>query len=131
MIPCQKHAVSAIAGYEYRQTFSRSTTNQFYGYDEQTLTNSTGLVNFSALSTLKSTDLGNLYSPEYYFSASDVAKSTHVKHRYKSYYATANYTYDGRYSLSASYRVDKTDLLYRLVSTGKVYPRRPARSRRC
>lgn len=106
----KKHAVSAIAGYEYRQTFSRSTTNQFYGYDEQTLTNSTGLVNFSALSTLKSTDLGNLYSPEYYFSASDVAKSTHVKHRYKSYYATANYTYDGRYSLSASYRVDKTDL---------------------
>ena len=74
------------------------------------MTNSTGLVNFSALSTLKSTDLGNLYSPEYYFSASDVAKSTHEKHRYKSYYATANYTYDGRYSLSASYRVDKTDL---------------------
>ena len=106
----EKHAVSAIAGYEYRQTFSRSTYNQMWGYDEQTLTNSTGLIDFSTLGTLKSTDLGTLYSPEYYFSASDVAGSTHIKHRYKSYYATANYTYDSRYSLSASYRVDKADL---------------------
>lgn len=106
----EKHAVGAIAGYEYRQTYSRSTWNQLWGYDEQTLTNSTGLMDFATLNSLSSTDLGALYSPAYSFLASDVAGSTHVKHRFKSYYATANYTYDGRYSLSGSYRVDKADL---------------------
>ena len=106
----EKHAVSAIAGYEYRQTYSRGTWNQLWGYDEQTLTNSTGLMDFNTLNSLNSTDLGTLYSPSYYFLASDVAGSTHVKHRFKSYYLTANYTYDGRYSLSGSYRVDKADL---------------------
>ena len=106
----EKHAVSAIVGYEYRQTFDRSVSNRLYGYDEQTLTNSTGLMNFEKLLTLKSSDLGSLYSPSYMFLSSDVASSSHSKHRYKSYYATANYTYDGRYSVSGSYRVDKADL---------------------
>lgn len=106
----EKHAISAIAGYEYRQTYNRSTTNMMYGYDEQTLTNNTGSMNFSKLLTLKSSDLGSLYSPAYMFISSDVASSTHTKHRYKSYYATANYTYDRRYSVSGSYRVDKADL---------------------
>ena len=33
-----------------------------------------------------------------------------VLHRYYSYYFTANYVYDSRYSLFGSYRVDRTDL---------------------
>ena len=106
----EKHAVSAILGYEYRQTYGRSVRSCLYGYDEQTLTNNTGLTNFADLLTLKASDLGSIYSPAYMFISSDVAGSTHSKHRYKSYYATANYTYDGRYSVSGSYRVDKADL---------------------
>lgn len=104
------HGIEAVAGYEFRQTFDRTTNNQMYGYDEQTLTNSTGLVNFYDLSMLESSDLGDLYSPQYSFISRDVARATHVKHRYQSYYATANYTYDRRYAASASYRVDEADL---------------------
>lgn len=106
----EKHEINAVAGFEYRQTYDRTTTNQMYGYDEQTLTNTTGLVNFKDLVNLQTTDLGSLYSPEYCLVSSDVADVTHVKHKYQSYYATANYTYDKRYSASASYRVDKADL---------------------
>lgn len=105
-----KHAVSAIAGFEFRQTFSRSVQSQLYGYDDQTLTNNTGLMNFKELTTIKSSDLGKLYSPQYVFISSDVADADEVKHRYESYYFTANYTYDKRYSVSGSYRVDKADL---------------------
>ena len=104
------HGIEAIAGYEYRQTFDRTTYNQMYGYDEQTLTNSTGLINFNDLINSESTDLGSLYSPQYSFLSSDVAGATHIKHKYQSYYATANYVYDSRYAASASYRVDEADL---------------------
>ncbi len=105
-----RHTLSAIAGYEYRQTYSRFIQSQLYGYDEQTLTNNTGLTNFKDLINLSVTDLGTNYSSLYAILSSDVASSTHVKHRYASYYATANYTYDLRYAVSASYRVDKADL---------------------
>ena len=76
------HGIEAIAGYEYRQTFDRTTYNQMYGYDEQTLTNSTGLINFNDLINSESTDLGSLYSPQYSFLSSDVAGATHIKHKY-------------------------------------------------
>ena len=106
----EKHAVSAIAGFEFRQTYSRSERNRIYGYDDQTLTNNTGLMDFSSLITLESSDLGKIYSPSYVFASSDVAGVSETKHRYESYYFTANYTFDKRYSVSGSYRVDKADL---------------------
>ena len=106
----EKHSVSAIAGFEYRQAFTRGVRSRLYGYDDQTLTNNTGLIDFSTLNNLKSSDLGPLYSPQYAFIASLVADVDEVKHRYESYYFTANYTYDKRYSVSGSYRVDKADL---------------------
>ena len=76
------HGIEAIAGYESRQTFDRTTYNQMYGYDEQSLTNSTGLINFNDLINSESTDLGSLYSPQYSFLSSDVAGATHIKHKY-------------------------------------------------
>lgn len=105
-----KHELNAVAGYEYRQTYSRNTQNRLYGYDEQTLTSATGLINFKDLINLQTTDLGTNYTPQDVFSSSDVADIGCVRHRYLSYYATADYTYDHRYSMSASYRVDKADL---------------------
>lgn len=106
----QKHAVSAIAGFEFRQTYSRTSQSQVYGYDDQTLTNTSGQVNYAILKTLKSTDLGSIYTSSSVFNSNDVAGITEGKHRYESYYFTANYTYDKRYSASGSYRVDKADL---------------------
>lgn len=116
-----KHEVSAIAGYEYRYTRDRYTQAQFYGYDERTLTNSNGSMNFYELSKLKSTDLGSIYNSGVYFYGSDVADFSDAEHKYMSYYATANYTYDGRYSVSGSYRIDQADLF----GADKKFTRRP------
>lgn len=104
----EKHAVEALAGFEYRETRLRTTGNLLLGYDDLTQTNTTYMTNFYDLYKQKYSDLGSSYSPTGYpitdFSSSDIL------HRFYSYYFTANYTYDHRYSLSASYRTDKTDL---------------------
>lgn len=107
----KKHAVEALAGFEFRQSRTKSDSNIFVGYEDQTQTNRNGLVNYGELKNLESTvsALGENYSlfgaPESRdFTTSDVL------HRFYSLYFTGNYTYDRRYSASVSYRVDKTDL---------------------
>ncbi len=105
----EKHAIEAVAGYEYRQTKSNSAWSYIYSYDDQTLSNAMTKINFNDIDNLESTDLGSNYSPNYSFPSS-IAETTDESHRYLSYYFTANYTYDKRYSASYSYRVDKTDL---------------------
>ena len=117
----EKHSISAIAGYEYRYTRDKYTDIQLYGYDEKTLTNSNGTMNFYDLSRLKSTDLGSIYNSGVYFYGSDVAEFSDSEHKYISYYATANYTFDSRYNLSGSYRIDEADLF----GADKKFTRRP------
>lgn len=51
----------------------------------------------------------------------DVADFSDEEHKYISYYATANYTYDHRFSLSGSYRIDRADLF----GADKKFTRRP------
>jgi TonB-linked SusC/RagA family outer membrane protein len=104
-----KHAVEAVAGYEFRQNKSNSAWSYIYGYDDQTLSNAMTKINFNDIDNLESTDLGSNYSPNYSFPSS-IADTEEVKHRYLSYYFTGNYIFDKRYSASFSYRVDKTDL---------------------
>ena len=105
-----KHDVEALLGFEYRDTHTRSKASTLYGYDEQTQTNTTHLVNFDALQYLTTTDLGENYSPSGSAPTEDNYRTTDVLHRYYSIYFTGNYTYDRRYSASFSYRVDNTDL---------------------
>lgn len=108
----KKHAIEALVGFEFRETHSRLLNNALLGYDEKTQTNSTSYINMDDLQYAYYTDLGvNFnYKPMaaagylFNFSSSDVL------HRFYSYYLNANYTYDRRYNISASYRVDKTDL---------------------
>lgn len=118
---CDKHEINAVVGYEYRYTRDRYTQNRFWGYDERTLTNSNSTMNFYDLSKASSTDLGAIYSSSVFFMTSDVANFTDEEHKYISYYATANYTYDHRYSVSGSYRIDKADLF----GADKKFTRRP------
>ncbi len=106
----EKHALEAIAGFEYRQTKTRSTRNLLLGYDDATQTNSNHLINFGILNELDMSDLGSYYSPMGSLPTEDDFATSEELHRFYSYYATANYTFDGRYSLSGSYRVDKADL---------------------
>lgn len=105
-----RHAVEAIAGFEYRQTHHRYLNQLLLGYDDQTQTNMNHLVNFNDLMLLESSDMGPYYSPIGSAPTEDDFKTEDVKHRFYSLYANASYTYDTRYSLSFSYRVDKADL---------------------
>lgn len=116
-----KHEINAVAGYEYRYTRDRSTQNRYWGYDEKTLTNSNAVMNFYDLSKASSTDLGSIYNSNVFWMSSDVASFDDQEHKYISYYATANYTYDHRFSLSGSYRIDRADLF----GADKKFTRRP------
>lgn len=106
-----KHFVEAAAGFEFRQTRTKTGGNLLLGYDEQTQTNSNGLVNFGELKDIEGTTsaLGQNY---YLYGApdGDSFTTTDVLHRFYSLYFTGGYTYDHRYAASLSYRVDKTDL---------------------
>lgn len=107
----QKHAVEVLAGFEFRQSNTKTDSNLLLGYEDQTQTNRNGLVNYGELKNLESTisGVGENYSM---FGAPDSGDFTtsDVLHRFYSLYFTGNYTYDKRYSASVSYRVDKTDL---------------------
>ena len=116
-----KHEINAVAGYEYRYTRDRYTQNRLWGYDEKTLTNSNAVMNFYDLSKASSTDLGSIYNSNVFFISDDVADFSDEEHKYISYYATANYTFDHRYSLSGSYRIDRADLF----GADKKFTRRP------
>lgn len=107
----EKHAVEALAGFEFRQTNMKTNNNLILGYDDQTQTNRSGLVNFGELKDIKGSPsvIGKSYVM--YGAPDDKSISTsNVLHRFYSLYFTGNYTYYSRYSASVSYRVDKTDL---------------------
>ncbi|MCM1051446.1 MAG: SusC/RagA family TonB-linked outer membrane protein [Paenibacillus sp.] len=116
-----RHDVDLLIGYEYRQTFSKSQSGTLFGYDPQTLTSGNSKLNMYDIYQAESTDLGRLYSAYDGYSTSEAGTNSYVKHRYQSYYATAHYTYDRRYALSASYRVDECDLF----GADKKFRRRP------
>lgn len=105
----EKHVLEAVAGFEYRETKGRSTNSMLFGYDDQTQTNVTAMMNFDVIRNLKSTDLGANYTSGFN-PAKDGYPTTETLHRFYSLYFNGNYTYDKRYSASFSYRVDKTDL---------------------
>ena len=102
-----KHAVEAIAGFEFRESQDRTTGSILYGYDDQTQTNTTHLLNFNEIINLQNSDLGRHYFPG---EAPTDYTTTDILHRFYSLYFNGNYTYDARYSASFSYRVDKADL---------------------
>lgn len=116
-----KHEINAIAGYEFRHQKYRSGKNTLFGYNEKTLTHTTGMTNLDDLIEATTTDLGQLYSPAYVYTNEDFGNFNEIEHKYQSYYATANYTYDHRYSISGSFRIDEADLF----GADKKFTRRP------
>lgn len=107
----ERHAVDAVAGFEFRENHTKTYSNILLGYDDQTQTNSNGIVDFNTLKGLsnKASVIGNTYKA---YGAPDANSFTtsDILHRFYSLYFSGNYTYDSRYSASFSYRVDKTDL---------------------
>ncbi|KQM72650.1 SusC/RagA family TonB-linked outer membrane protein [Pedobacter sp. Leaf216] len=100
-----KHAISAIAGFEMRQTFSpRGIEDLRYGYDPITLT-----------STLINTQTASQTGfPSYIYGGTKTLSTVgrtqlESKHRNLSTYANAGYTYLNKYNITGSVRVDQAD----------------------
>ncbi|MCM1050887.1 MAG: SusC/RagA family TonB-linked outer membrane protein [Paenibacillus sp.] len=117
----EKHAINAVAGFEYRHFKNSAKKYTLTGYDEKTLTQMNGNTNFDDIINATSSALGNLYSPNKLFMANDFGYISEVEHKFLSYYATANYTFDHRYTASGSFRIDEADLF----GADKKFTRRP------
>ena len=95
-----KHNVTAIAGIEVRKTTSEGNSFKKYGYDPQTLNYVTVNLNerFPDAIYGRSRSLG------------DATNFTSKEDRFLSYYINAAYTFDEKYSITASARLDDSNL---------------------
>jgi len=96
----EKHNLSVIAGTEINQTVNSGIAQTVYGYNQNTLTSQP--VDFADYFPTNPT--GN------YFQLPNTLSLTSFTDRYISYYSNAAYTYDQRYTLSVSGRIDKSNL---------------------
>lgn len=102
-----KHMVDAIAGMEYRQTHHTYDMNTLLGYDDATQSNLNLLTNWNYINNPTTNVFG---SDVPVYGAPSTFRTSDVLHRYYSVYFVGNYAYDSKYTVSGSYRVDKTDL---------------------
>ncbi|MFS4467853.1 SusC/RagA family TonB-linked outer membrane protein [Maribacter sp. 2210JD10-5] len=97
------HQLTAIAGYEVRKTVLESNTDRKYGYDDQSLVSiRPDFTTPFPLPLSQEVDRQSLIP--------DNSTIGFIENRFLSYYANAAYTFDGRYTLSASTRLDDTNL---------------------
>lgn len=98
----EKHVLSAIAGIDANQNYTFSRADQFYGYNEKTLSTSPTVPYGAFIYTLyNDVDFGfNTAQIPYTPGLSD------LKFRSYSFYSNAAYTYDKRYTVSGSVRKD-------------------------
>jgi TonB-linked SusC/RagA family outer membrane protein len=94
-------ALSALTGYEVRDAHTVGFTNRLYGYDD-------------VHATSQPVDEVNTY-PLYYYPGStgnipDVDAESDADDRYRSWFANGAYTYRQKYTLSASGRLDQSNL---------------------
>jgi TonB-linked SusC/RagA family outer membrane protein len=109
-----KHAFDAIAGTEFRQTKIKGIAGLLLGYDDQLQSQSTTSVSYPALSAFQSTttfkpgfNTAALYGT---FISSAIGVIPETVHRFNSNYANMTYTYNDRYNVFGSYRVDYADV---------------------
>ncbi len=107
-----KHNISAIAGAERRQIVSNNLLNTLFGYDDQSLISLP--VNIERLTT---TEWINHLSPLYNglvatdpFNYNSLYGKFYTDNRFVSFYANAAYTFDRRYVLTGSFRIDQSNL---------------------
>ena len=101
----EAHNVTALLGFEMRQHYTpRNTKEMQYGYDEQTL----------SFPTLNWKDLYNPGVISYLYGRQSLSLSrnqqSETKHRFISFYSTLGYSYDQKYNLTGSVRVDQADM---------------------
>lgn len=99
-----KHDFTALLGGEIREDNYRSKVSERYGYDEQKLTYQQ--VDWATLS--RTGVVGQLSNTANV--TSEMLGISDMKHRYVSAYFNAGYSYDTRYAVNASVRVEQADL---------------------
>lgn len=107
-----KHDIDILGGFEFRQSREKTYSNLYMGYDDQTQTHTSGIMNWQDVrdafgtSSVLGDDYTMMGAPDW----ENGYKPSDVLHRFYSFYFTGNYVYDNRYALSGSWRIDKTDL---------------------
>jgi len=96
-----KHALSAIAGYELRDLHTTGSTHRLYGYDSDHATSTA--VDYLTQYVLYA-------DPYSYISIPNNDLQADLRDRNLSYYANASYAYDDKYTLSASGRLDRSNI---------------------
>ncbi|WP_321299020.1 SusC/RagA family TonB-linked outer membrane protein [Marinifilum fragile] len=95
-----KHQLNALAGMEIRKYTSESSTYSKYGYDPQSL-------------QYISVNHNELYTSAISGSKRNIGDETsfgHLEDRFVSYYGNMAYTYNDKYTLTASARLDDSNL---------------------
>lgn len=99
----EKHQVSAIAGLDVNQNYRTVSNNGYYGYDENTLQSENKLDYKSMIPIVFAEDFSG-YGGEYIPNLNTGLRA--FKLRTISWYSNAAYTFNRRYTLSASIRKD-------------------------
>ena len=95
------HNISAIAGYEARKELEDYYRNRLYGYDDQ------------SLDFAKNINYADLFPTVYFFGQNQIPNQEAIyenENRFISYYGNFAYTYDRKYSLTGSIRLDDANL---------------------
>ena len=100
----EKHRLTAIAGGEIRAVKSSGTSTYNVGYDDNSL----------VYKTINEKDLTFLMNTEsltgYFIYGNESVTYAATENRYVSFYANASYTYNDRLSVTASIRMDQSNL---------------------
>lgn len=100
-----KHTVTALGGGERRLVRRTGTTNYYMGYDDNTL--GYKAVNPMALKTINGTQsLTGTFAWNY----ESNNKMSNTEDRYVSFYLNSSYTFDEKYSVTGSMRIDQSNL---------------------
>ncbi|MDY3090748.1 MAG: SusC/RagA family TonB-linked outer membrane protein [Porphyromonas sp.] len=100
-----KHYVTALGGSEVRQVKSSGTQSYLMGYDDNSLGHTP--YNPMALFNLRGTQS---LSGAFMWDHNEHNSLFYTEDRFVSFYANASYTYDHRYNLTGSIRMDQSNL---------------------
>ncbi len=100
-----RHRLTALAGVERRAISQAATYLSKLGYNDNNLQFQP--VNESALGSLKGTES---LSSTFFWSFNNNTNFRYVEERYISAYANAGYTFNGKYNLTGSARIDNSNL---------------------
>ncbi|WDF67065.1 SusC/RagA family TonB-linked outer membrane protein [Sphingobacterium oryzagri] len=104
-----RHAITALIGQEAQDFLSRGTYGTVWGYRTDLLTHIP--VDLLTLANgIQNPVIGNSGTNRSVLTGSSVAGANEQQNRFLSYYANAGYTFDRKYTLNASWRIDESSL---------------------